>query len=178
MTTFIRIFLVISFVALSAASLCAQATDLTKFRIRYKATDPYEAMGPGGVSIGGNVKPYTGSVSTTPAPLKVKYTLADGIDNLLYQHKLQFITKKEIPGWRVQVYSTTNSDQADNIMLKVGEKLLGEHEVHKVYDQPYFKIHAGDFTNRIEAFALYSKLKKDFPGCFIVAEKVKVKIYY
>ena len=58
-----------------------------------------------------------------------------------------------------------------------GEKVLllqqyPNLKTYEVYQSPYFKVRAGDFTNRLAAFKLYSDLKPMFKRCIIVPDRV------
>ncbi|NOY05775.1 MAG: SPOR domain-containing protein [Chlorobi bacterium] len=61
-------------------------------------------------------------------------------------------------GYRVQVFITTNMDQAREKEQEFTQSLR-TYPVYKVYDPPYYKIRVGDFQSREEALALKDSLK-------------------
>ncbi len=78
---------------------------------------------------------------------------------------------RTVAGYRVQINQETNRD------LVRGEKVLllqqyPNLKTYEVYQSPYFKVRAGDFTNRLAAFKLYSDLKPMFKRCIIVPDRV------
>ena len=40
------------------------------------------------------------------------------------------------------------------------------------FQQPYFRLRAGDFRNRFEALGSVALLKKEFPQAYLVADRV------
>ena len=78
---------------------------------------------------------------------------------------------RTVPGYRVQISQETNRD------VVRGEKVLllqqyPNLKTYEVYQSPYFKVRAGDFTNRLAAFKLYSDIKPMFKRCIIVPDQV------
>jgi hypothetical protein len=41
------------------------------------------------------------------------------------------------------------------------------------YDNPYFKVTAGDFRSRDDALSLFVRVKQHFPKSFIVSERIR-----
>lgn len=78
---------------------------------------------------------------------------------------------RTVSGYRVQISQETNRD------VVRGEKVLllqqyPNLKTYEVYQSPYFKVRAGDFTNRLAAFKLYSDIKPMFKRCIIVPDHV------
>jgi hypothetical protein len=46
--------------------------------------------------------------------------------------------------------------------------LYPNYNVHIIYSAPNFRVRVGDFRTKSEALKLYKKIKKDYPGAFIV----------
>lgn len=62
-------------------------------------------------------------------------------------------------GYRVQVLSTDDIDEANNIRAEVYEKTTGK-EVYVIFDPPFYKVKVGDFTSKSEADNLRFKLNQ------------------
>lgn len=78
---------------------------------------------------------------------------------------------RTVLGYRVQISQETNRD------VVRGEKVLllqqyPNIKTYELYQSPYFKVRAGDFTNRLAAFKLYSDIKPMFKRCIIVPDHV------
>ena len=76
-------------------------------------------------------------------------------------------------GFRIQVVSTTNRDQA----AKVKSDLLNKYPEEKVYitfNSPYFKVRIGNFIKKDDADKFRKLLSKQFPqGVFIVEDAIE-----
>lgn len=66
---------------------------------------------------------------------------------------------KSLPGYRVLVLSTDNLDEANNMRSDVYFK-TGHTAVYVVFDPPFYKVEAGDFTDMNDAKNFSFKLKQ------------------
>lgn len=60
------------------------------------------------------------------------------------------ISSEQVPGFRVQIFSLTNIDQAQAKKAEIEVLFPGEW-VYVEYESPAYKIRAGNFLNRFEA---------------------------
>jgi hypothetical protein len=60
-------------------------------------------------------------------------------------------------GYRVQVLSTDDIDQANSVRAEIYEKTTRK-EVYVIFDPPFYKVKVGDFTSKSEAENLRFKL--------------------
>lgn len=67
---------------------------------------------------------------------------------------------EKIPGYRVQILSTNNVDEATSKKEEL-QTMLDSLKVYLVYDAPYYKIRVGDCTNREEAAILRDQLREN-----------------
>ena len=76
-------------------------------------------------------------------------------------------------GYRIQVMSTTNRDQAFNIKGDLLKKFPSE-KCYVMFQSPYFKVRLGNFLKREEADFFRKILNKLFPqGVFIVEDTIE-----
>lgn len=92
------------------------------------------------------------------------------------QEALVDITSKEpvefVPGFRVQILSSSSIDQANAAKLEA-EALFPEQWFYLVYDAPTYKIRAGDFVQRFEADKFARQLAEHgYRDAWIVPERV------
>ncbi len=83
-------------------------------------------------------------------------------------------TVEEVPqlGFRIQVFSTSNIDEAMKMKLDVLAK-LPQDSVYVVYDPPVYKVRLGDFPSRYEAsIRLSSVVDQGFPDAWIVPDNI------
>jgi hypothetical protein len=79
----------------------------------------------------------------------------------------------KIKGYRVQIHFGTEKNKAKEIK----SKFLAKYPDVKVYDMfepPYFKVRAGDFRTKLEAYKFLKEIQEDFPGSFIIADEIEL----
>ena len=79
-----------------------------------------------------------------------------------------------VQGFRVQVYSTTNIDEA-NARKAALEEAIPQERVYLEYDPPAYKIRAGNFLTRYDADRFVRFLSdKGFTGAWAVPQRVLI----
>lgn len=70
------------------------------------------------------------------------------------------------PGYRIQIASLSgsNSKQQAFVLKDRFKTSFPDTEVYIVFDEPNFKVKAGDFRTRLEAFAFLQDIKELYPG--------------
>lgn len=98
----------------------------------------------------------------------------EGIDNVmnLFIQKNQSI--ENLPGYRIQIYNGNSRDKMNEIQQKF-KKSYPDVETYLIYQAPYFKLRAGDFTEMIEANKFLMTIRKEYPSAFMVTEEIKLK---
>jgi hypothetical protein len=81
--------------------------------------------------------------------------------------------KKTIEGFRIQLFSGNERNNANNIKTKF-LRLYREQKAYITYQQPYFKIRVGDFRTKLEAKIFYNKIKVEFEECIIISDKINL----
>ncbi|MBI5471179.1 MAG: SPOR domain-containing protein [Ignavibacteriae bacterium] len=82
-----------------------------------------------------------------------------------------------IPGFRVQLISTTNIDEA-NAKKAEAEAAFPTEWFYIAYDPPSYKLRAGNFQNRADAESYAAVLSSNgFPDAWIVPEKIIKNIH-
>jgi hypothetical protein len=76
-----------------------------------------------------------------------------------------------INGYRVQIFTGENRKNAYDAQAKFQEE-YPNIRTYIIYNEPNFKVRAGDFRTRLEAEKLQDDLKKWFTGMFIIPEKI------
>ena len=121
----------------------------------------------------------TGLFKQTYSPNEAQiYIYSDPrIWKIINEQKKSNTNKHYIRGWRIRVYmgSGRNAfDEAENVKMKV-RTYFSEINAYIIHQSPYFQVMAGDFRSRIEAEAFRKKMLAEFPDCYVVESKVKIK---
>lgn len=81
--------------------------------------------------------------------------------------------KQTMPGYRIQVYFGTQRSRANEIRA-----LYNTHypdiPANVSYNQPNFKVRAGDFRTRLEAQKHLRDVELNFPGAFVVPDEIRL----
>lgn len=77
------------------------------------------------------------------------------------------------PGFRVQIAFNSQRSIAATEQQKFLAAYPG-YETYVIYQAPYFKVRVGDFHNRLDAFRLHQRLRKEFPAAFVVEDEVNL----
>lgn len=96
-------------------------------------------------------------------------------------------TQVELDGFRVQVFSSPERDEAVTVeddlrrwvsRLSEGQRnALGLPEVvpvYSLYRQPFYRVRIGDFESREDASRLATALQRPFPGSLVVPDRVTI----
>lgn len=113
---------------------------------------------------------------------KVKQADSSGF-SLVADSKIEELMKKRVEinkktngkkdGYRIQIHFGAERSEAKNIK----SKFLSSHPsipAYEVYQQPNFKIRVGDFKTKIDAHRSLKEVQKNFPGAFIVEDKIEM----
>jgi CRISPR/Cas system-associated endoribonuclease Cas2 len=100
------------------------------------------------------------------------------IENVLELHKAAWIKVKRIDGYRIQIvaFAGSNASEKATKMKEEVEKIFKEMPCYISYYEPNFRIRLGDFRSRMDAQRMLNTVKLQYPGAFIVADKVFFKI--
>lgn len=93
---------------------------------------------------------------------------------LLQSHRNAMMEKRGIPGFRVHLYMdsgnrarlNTQREQADY------EELYPDRQSYIIYEEPYFKLRAGDFRTRLDARRFLEEIRRDYPAAYIVVDMI------
>ena len=96
-----------------------------------------------------------------------------GLDRMLRLHIENNAKIKLVNGFRIQIYSGSNQKESAQTRLEFLE-LFPNVPVFSLYERPYFKVRAGEFTSRLEVEAFLKTVKQYFQGAFIVPDKVEL----
>jgi SPOR domain len=75
-------------------------------------------------------------------------------------------------GWRVQLAAVAQQTEADKIAREAKNRLM--LEVHIVFESPYFKVRAGDFSDRADAVRLKERARaQGYPQAWLLATEIE-----
>ncbi len=93
------------------------------------------------------------------------------LDSLIIKNVELNKTQNSMDGFRIQLFSGVERNNANALKVKF-LKQYPQYPVYLIYQQPYFKLRAGDFRNKLEAQWLYNQLLKEYGEVLIVPDKI------
>lgn len=87
------------------------------------------------------------------------------VTRMLERHAYSNKSQSTVPGWRVQILSTTDRMR----MEKAKEEFLNNYPGQKVeweHAKPYYRLRVGAFPTKLQALKLLYELKKDYPSAY------------
>jgi hypothetical protein len=121
------------------------------------------------------------STNTTTQPIQTNKTPptsdAMAVDAMLSRLAEKNSEFKSLPGYRIQLYTGSDSDKANAVKNKASYT-LSKHglRAESVYEQPLFKIKAGYFISQLEAQRQLVAILDDFPEAILVPEKISMSV--
>jgi hypothetical protein len=93
-------------------------------------------------------------------------------ETLLSGFKKKYEENNAIPGYRIHIMSSANRGEINNLKAKLYTS-FPEISPNILYQAPNFKLRAGNYFYKIDAYRDLQRLTPVFPGSFIVTEELK-----
>jgi hypothetical protein len=81
--------------------------------------------------------------------------------------------RKFVDGYTIQIYSGTNRNDAMDAKKRMSD--ANDFTASMQYNQPKFRVTTGSYYTRLEAQKDLVRIKRLFPNCILVPEKVPIK---
>ena len=96
------------------------------------------------------------------------------LNDMLSWHISNNKNNKQIEGYRVEIFFSSNADAKDKALKKKVEFLTHypDNTVHVKYITPNFRVRVGDFRTKNEALKLFKEIKSTYPLSFIVTDNI------
>ncbi|MCL2247268.1 MAG: SPOR domain-containing protein [Lentimicrobiaceae bacterium] len=107
----------------------------------------------------------------------VSYNIEDGINSLEQQYIDAWKKIKKIDGFRIQItsFSGVNSKNFIEGAAEQFKKLFPEIPCYTTYAEPNFRLRAGNFSTKLEAYKALQKIALSFPGAFVIKDQIDFK---
>jgi hypothetical protein len=115
-----------------------------------------------------SLKPYTPQNSDT----NIRIIASTPVNNTLQKvEQYEQMSHGTFSGYRIQVHFGSDRTGAATAKSDFSSK-YPSCPSYLTYQQPYFKVCVGDFRNKLEAVDMLNKIKKDYPGAFVIRDKI------
>ncbi|SMO90494.1 SPOR domain-containing protein [Fodinibius sediminis] len=87
------------------------------------------------------------------------------------------VSRNPYQGYRIQLVSTRDVQQADTISSQFQEWIEAEAlaynpKAYVFFKQPYYKVHIGDFHSKEKAAAFTQLIKQKYPDAWVVPDRI------
>lgn len=119
----------------------------------------------------------TETTTTTQGSKNAPTSDLDAVDAMLSRLAEKNAEFKSLPGYRIQLYTGSDSDKAKEVKNKASY-ILSRHglRAESVYEQPLFKIKAGYFISQLEAQRQLVAIIDEFPEAILVPDKISMAV--
>jgi hypothetical protein len=107
----------------------------------------------------------------------IYYNVENGINSLEQQYVEAWKKIKRIDGFRIQItsFSGVNSKTSIENIAEQFKQLFPNIPCYTTYSEPNFRLRAGDFRTKIEAYKALQKIAPFFPGAFVLKDQIEFK---
>ena len=104
------------------------------------------------------------------------------IENLIWKQRQLFKLDSSFSGYRIHVFMEIGNEalkHAEEVKRRF-EKAFPDIPIYLTYSEPYFRLRAGDFRNRVEAEKCLRRIKPKFKEAFVTSDMIyrpKIEIY-
>ena len=95
------------------------------------------------------------------------------LEQLLSYHRIRNEEKGTVSGYRVQLLSSTRRKDILDLKRLVYQK-MPELPTYPMRLTPYYKLRAGNYLTKMEAYRFLLKIREDYPDAFIVIDQIDV----
>jgi len=111
------------------------------------------------------------------AQKNVSYNIENGISQLEQQYIEAWKKIKRVDGFRIQItsFSGVNSKTSIENTAEQFRQQFPDIPCYTTYSEPNFRLRAGNFRTKIEAYKALQKIVLFFPGAFVLKDQVEFK---
>ncbi len=103
------------------------------------------------------------------------------LDSLFIYNSRTNYNQTTLDGYRIQIYSGSGSTAKKDALTAQNKflELYPNEKIHVSYSAPFWRVRVGDYRYRSEAMRLLSRVKRQFPGSYVVRDNtVRKNVFY
>ncbi len=106
----------------------------------------------------------------------VKIIQDPAIEQLVQKHIQVNQTRNGIPGYRIQIFfdSGTNSRTKATRVCEEFRRLYPGTGIYLTFISPNYKVRAGDFRTRLDAFRFLQEAQVNYPSAYVVTDQINL----
>ena len=112
----------------------------------------------------------------------LKVNQDDLIESLIAKQRLLYRIDSSFSGYRIHVFMEIGNEALQHAeeVKKQFERAFPDIPIYLTYSEPYFRLRAGNFRNRVEAEKCLRRIKPRFKEAFVTADMIyrpKIEMY-
>ena len=116
----------------------------------------------------------TASISFAQSNGSVNVSQDDRIESLISKQRQLYKLDSSFSGYRIHIFMEIGNEALKHAedVKKQFEKAFPDIPIYLTYAEPYFRLRAGDFRNRVEAEKCLRRIKPKFKEAFVTADMI------
>ena len=96
------------------------------------------------------------------------------IESLISKQRQLYRTDSSFSGYRIHIYMEIGNEALDHAKAVKAqfERAFPDIPIYLTYAEPYFRLRAGNFRNRVEAEKCLRRIKPKFKEAFVTADMI------
>lgn len=116
----------------------------------------------------------TASIAFAQSNGSVNVSQDDRIENLISKQRQLYKLDSSFSGYRIHIFMEIGNEalkHAEDVKRQF-ERAFPDIPIYLTYAEPYFRLRAGDFRNRVEAEKCLRRIKPRFKEAFVTADMI------
>ena len=116
----------------------------------------------------------TASISFAQSNGSVNVSQDDRIESLISKQRQLYKLDSSFSGYRIHIFMEIGNEALKHAedVKKQFERAFPDIPIYLTYAEPYFRLRAGDFRNRVEAEKCLRRIKPKFKEAFVTADMI------
>lgn len=116
----------------------------------------------------------TASIAFAQSNGSVNVSQDDRIESLISKQRQLYKLDSSFSGYRIHIFMEIGNEALKHAedVKKQFEKTFPDIPIYLTYSEPYFRLRAGDFRNRVEAEKCLRRIKPKFKEAFVTADMI------
>ena len=124
----------------------------------------------------------TASIAFAQSNGSVNVSQDDRIESLISKQRQLYKLDSSFSGYRIHIFMEIGNEALKHAedVKKQFEKTFPDIPIYLTYAEPYFRLRAGNFRNRVEAEKCLRRIKPKFKEAFVTADMIyrpKIEMY-
>ena len=96
------------------------------------------------------------------------------IESLIAKQRSLYKVDSSFSGYRIHIFSEIGNEALDHAKAAKSrfERAFPDIPIYLTYEEPHFRLRAGDFRNRVEAEKCLRRIKPRFKEAFVTADMI------